>query len=88
MPRRKAPNSKGLILALRIAETCVVSPSAAIAIARVNVSTLIKASRTPCGSSADELNNTMPMKPKANHGIRSRCFAPEAAADCFIPVCV
>jgi hypothetical protein len=53
---------------MRIADTWVVSLSAAIAISRINVSTPTEAIRGLCGSGANELNSAISMKPKAHLG--------------------
>ena len=58
--------------AARIAETCVLTPSPAIAVARISVSASMAALTKERGNSAIELNPATAMNPKANQGMTPR----------------
>src|ERR1700678_4478758 len=78
-----AASASGLIPAVRTADTCVVAPSAAMAIASSPVSTSTAVLTNACGRTASELSPATATKPRANHGIttrRGRCYARGADA--------
>jgi hypothetical protein len=68
-PHSNAASASGLRPAFRIAEECVVTPSAAIAMARTTVSILSAADTTALDKKFSELIPATAMKPNANHGI-------------------
>src|SRR5450830_686717 len=65
----KPPSSSGRTPARRTEASCVVRPSAAIAMASKNVSALSKVLLTAADSGHSEWQATTAMKAKANHGM-------------------